>query len=176
MTRHRSAILIATVAALLTAAPPAAADDATLFNAYVARQASEVDPAGEAYLRATRRVGKAKTPRAARRAFRAVIRADKRINRALRNVEADLEAQQASSEHGTRARSEGLKEVRGWQLANRLEMRVVRRILRGERFSIRRALRRPNKIMRRVYGNGRRAVRNFRAVGLTSPVGAVSAK
>ena len=55
-------------------------------------------------------------------------------------------------------------------------MEVVRRILRGERFNVRRALRRPNKIKRRVYGNGRRAVRNFAAVGLTSPVGAVSAK
>jgi hypothetical protein len=64
----------------------------------------------------------------------------------------------------------------GYQrLANRLEMKVVLRILRGERVNVRRALRRPNKIMRRVYRNGRRAVRNFKAVGLTSPVGAVSA-
>jgi pyridoxal biosynthesis lyase PdxS len=55
-------------------------------------------------------------------------------------------------------------------------MKVVRRILRGERFNVTRALRRPNKVMRRVYGNGRRAVRNFAAVGLTNPVGAVSAK
>ena len=54
-------------------------------------------------------------------------------------------------------------------------MRVVRRILRGEDFNVRRALRRPNKIMRRVYRNGRRAVRQFKAVGLSHPVGAVSA-
>jgi hypothetical protein len=175
MNRYRFAFLTATAAILLTA-PPAIADDAGVFNAYVARQASEVDPAGDAYLRATRRVGNAKTARQARRAFRAVIRADKRINRALGHVEADLEAQQPSSDPGTVARTEGLREVRGWQLANRLEMRVVRRILRGERFSVRRALRRPNKIMRRVYRNGRRAVRNFQAVGLSNPVGAVSAK
>lgn len=175
MVRHRSAFLIAT-AALLTAAPPAVADDASLFNAYVARQASEVDPAGDTYDRAIRKLRRADTGREAARAFRAVIRADKRINRALRHVEADLEAQQASSDRGTRARREALKEVRGWRLANRLEMRVVRRILRGEDVDVPRALRRPNKIMRRVYRNGRRVVRHFRAVGLTHPAGAVSAK
>jgi len=87
-----------------------------------------------------------------------------------------MEPLPASSEPGGRARREALKELRGWRLANRLEMRVVRRILRGERVNVRRALRKPNKIMRRVYRNGRRAVRNFKAVGLTSPVGAVSAK
>ena len=49
MTRHRTAFLAATTAAaLLTVAPPALADDASLFNAYVARQASEVDPASDA--------------------------------------------------------------------------------------------------------------------------------
>jgi hypothetical protein len=176
MNRHRSVFLVAGVAALLAAAPPAVADDAGLFNAYVARQASEVDPAGDAYLRATRRLGRADNAREARRAFRAIIRADRRINAALGRIEADMEAQQASSGPGGTARAEALKELRGWRLANRLEMRVVRRILRGEQFNVRRALRRPNKIMRRVYRNGRRAVRQFRSVGLSHPVGAVSAK
>jgi hypothetical protein len=177
MIRHRSLLLAAaTIGALLTLAAPAAADDAGLFNAYVARQASEVDPASEAYLRATRRLGKARTVRGARRAFRAIVRADKRINRALSRIERDIEPQTASSEPGARARRQALKELRGWRLANRLEIRVVRRILRGERFDVRRALGRPNRIMRRVYRHGRRAVRNFAAVGLSSPVGAVSAK
>ena len=175
MTRHRSAFLAAAVA-VLAAAPPAAADDGALFNAYVARQAGEVDPASNAYLRAVDRVGKARTRRAARRAFRAVIRANKRINAALRRIEADIEPQAASSEYGARAKREALREVRGWRLANRLESRVIRRILAGKRVNVRRELRRPNKIMRRVYGNGRKAVRAFRRVGLTSPVGAVSAK
>jgi hypothetical protein len=176
MTAQRSFVLAGAIGALLAFAPPAAADDAGLFNAYVARQASEVDPASEAYLRATKRLGKAKTAKAARRAFRAVIRADKRINGALSRIEADMEPQAASSDPGAVARREALKEQRGWRLANRLEMKVVRRILRGERVNVRRALRRPNKIMRRVYKNGRRAVRNFAAVGLSNPVGAVSAK
>jgi hypothetical protein len=176
MTRHRSVFLATTVGALLAVATPAVADDAGLFNAYVARQASEVDPASDAYLRAVDRLGKARTPRAARRAFRAIIRANNRINRALRHIEADMEPLPASSEAGGRARAEALKEIRGWRLANRLESRVVRRILAGKPVNVRRALRRPNKIMRRVYRNGRRAVRNFKAVGLTSPVGAVSAK
>ena len=176
MSRHRSVFLATTVGAVLAVAPPAAADDAGLFNAYVARQASEVDPASDAYLRAIDRLGEAKGRRAARRAFVAVIRADKRINRALRHIESDIEVQAASSEPGTRARRQALKELRGWRRANRMEMRVVRRILRGEDFDVRRALRRPNRIMRRVYRNGRRAVRRFEAVGLTSPVGPVSAK
>jgi pyridoxal biosynthesis lyase PdxS len=87
-----------------------------------------------------------------------------------------MEPLAAPSDPGATARREALMELRGWRLANRLEIKVTRRILRGERFNVKRALRRPNKIMRRVYGNGRRAVRNFAAVGLTSPVGAVSAK
>jgi pyridoxal biosynthesis lyase PdxS len=99
-----------------------------------------------------------------------------RINRALNRIETDMEPLAAPSDPGATARREALMELRGWRLANRLEIKVTRRILRGERFNVKRALRRPNKIMRRVYGNGRRAVRNFAAVGLTSPVGAVSAK
>jgi hypothetical protein len=175
MTRHRSVFLATTIGALLAVAPPAVADDAGVFNAYVVRQASEVDPAGAAYLRAVNRLGKARTPKAARKAFRAVIRADKRINAALGRIEADIEPLPASSGPGETARREALKELRGWQLANRLEMKVIRRILRGERVNVRRALRRPNKIMRRVYRNGRRAVRKFAEVGLTNPVGPVSA-
>jgi hypothetical protein len=55
-------------------------------------------------------------------------------------------------------------------------MRVARRILHGRPVNIRRQLRKGDKIMRRVYRNGRRAVRAFEAVGLTSPVGPVSAR
>ncbi len=47
MTSHRSLLLTGAIGALLVFAPPAAADDATLFNAYVARQAS-LDSSGEA--------------------------------------------------------------------------------------------------------------------------------
>jgi NAD(P)H-hydrate repair Nnr-like enzyme with NAD(P)H-hydrate dehydratase domain len=76
MTSHRSLLLTGAIGALLVFAPPAAAEDAALFNAYVARQASEVDPAGDAYMRAINRLRRAKTVRGARRAFKAVIRAD----------------------------------------------------------------------------------------------------
>lgn len=175
MISRRSAFLIATVT-VLTTAPPAVADDAGVFNAYVVRQESEVDPAADAYLRATDRLIDAKTTRAARRAFRAIVRANRAMNAALLRIEVDIEALPASSERGTTARREALKELRGWRLANRLESRMIRRILAGRRVNVRREIRRPNKIMRRVYRNGRRAVRNFKAVGLTSPVGAVSAK
>jgi hypothetical protein len=70
MTRRRSVFLATAIVALLTVAPPALADDAGLFNAYVARQASEVDPASDAYVRAAKRLGKARTGKAARKAFR----------------------------------------------------------------------------------------------------------
>jgi hypothetical protein len=97
----------------------------SVFNAYVARQASEVDPAGDAYMRAVNRLRRARTVRGARRAFRAVIRADKRINRALNRIETDMEPLAASSDPGTTARREALMELRGWRLANRLEMKVA---------------------------------------------------
>jgi hypothetical protein len=177
MTR-RSIFLTAVVAAPLAAAPPAVADDGSLFNAYVARQASEVDPAGDAYVRAVDRLTKARTPRATRRAFRAIVRADKRINGALRRIERDMKQQRASSRAGRRARAHAYKELRGWRRANRIEMRVIRRILAGsgDTAYTRRELRRGDRIMRRVYRYGRGAVRQFRRVGLTNPVGPVSAK
>jgi hypothetical protein len=131
MTSHRSLLLTGAIGALLVFAPPAAADDAALFNAYVARQASEVDPAGDAYMRAINRLRRAKTVRGARRAFKAVIRADKRLNRALNRIETDMEPLAASSDPGATARREALMELRGWRLANRLEIKVTRRILRA---------------------------------------------
>jgi hypothetical protein len=178
MTRRRSVFLTAVVAALAATAPPAAADDGSLFSAYVARQLSEVDPASDAYVRAVDRLMKARRPRAVRRAFRSIIRADKRINRALRRIERDIEQQAPSSAAGRRARGHAFKELRGWRRANRIEMRVVRQILAGssDTASTRRQLRRGDEIMRRVYRYGRGAVRQFAKVGLSDPVGPVSAR
>jgi hypothetical protein len=68
-------------------------------------------------MRAINRLRRAKTVRGARRALRAVIRADKRINRALNRIETDMEPLAASGDPGTTARREALMELRGWRLA-----------------------------------------------------------
>jgi Ni/Co efflux regulator RcnB len=175
MNRHRSIFLAATTAAaLLTAAPPAFADDASLFNAYVARQASEVDPASDAYSRAVRKVRRAKTARAYVRRLRAVIRADRHINAVLSVVEGELMAQTASTANGSRARRQGLREVRAWRRANRYEIRAIKGIINGRRAQYRRWIRRGNRTILKSYRYGRRAVRRFRAAGLTSPERAIT--
>jgi hypothetical protein len=175
MTRHRTAFLAATTtAALLTAAPPALADDASLFNAYVARQASEIDPAADAYSRAARRAGRAKRVKVIIRRLRAVIRADQHINDVLSVVEGELLAQAASSDDGTRARRQALREVRGWKRANRFEIRAIRHVIAGHPARYRSWNRRANRTMVRAGRYGRRAVKRFKAAGLTSPEGAIA--
>jgi Ni/Co efflux regulator RcnB len=170
MSPHRSLIVMAVGAACLAAAPAASADDASVFGAYTARQASEVDPAGKAYLRAARQARRTGT----RRAYRAVIRADRAINAVLTQIEADLSAQAASSEPGTAARTAALAEVRGWRRANDDEIRAVRALVRGDRPTANRWLRRATRKMRRTFRHGKTAVGQFTAVGLSSPVGAIS--
>jgi hypothetical protein len=161
----------ATIAvALLTAAPAASADDASLFNAYNARQ-GEMDAAGEQYLRAVRRA----TKRGTARAFRGIIRANNRMNAILGTIKSDLAAQQASSANGRRARVHAFREVRWWRRANNFESEAIREGLRGHRARSRALFRRGNRTIRRCYREGRRAVRRFKAAGLTSPVGPISA-
>jgi hypothetical protein len=175
MTRHRTAFLAATTAAVLaTAAPPALADDATLFNAYVARQASEIDPASDAYARAVKKVRRAKTARAYVRRLRAVIRADRHINAVLAVVEGELTAQTASTDNGSRARRQGLREVRAWKRANRYEIRGIKGLINGKPAQFRRWNRRGLRTVRKAYRYGRHAVSRFRAAGLTSPERAIT--
>jgi len=157
--------------ALLTAAPAASADDASLFNAYNARQ-GQMDAAGDQYVRAVRRALKRKTARA----WRGIIRANNRMNGILTTIKSELAAQQASSAHGRRARVHAFREVRWWRRANNFESQAIREGLRGHAARSRRLFRRGNRTIRRCYREGRRAVRQFRAVGLTSPLGPISAK
>ena len=175
MAHHRSVFLAAgTAAALLIAAPPALADDASLFNAYVARQASEIDPAADAYSRAARRVARAKRAKVIIRRLRAVIRADRRINAVLTVVEGDLLAQAASTDDGSRARRQAVREVRGWKRANRYEIRAIHHVINGRPARYRSWMRRANRTMVRAGRYGRRAVKRFKAAGLSSPEGAIA--
>ena len=156
--------------ALLAAAPAASADDASLFNAYNARQ-GEMDAAGKQYVRAVRRAVKRNTVRA----WRGIIRANNQMNTILTTIKSELAAQPASSANGRRARVHAFREVRWWRRANNFESSAIRAGLHGNSARSRTLFRRGNRTIRRCYREGRRAVRRFRAAGLTSPLGPISA-
>src|SRR5688572_4665467 len=106
-----------TVAVALPARAPAASpDDASLVNAFNARQ-GEMDAAGEQYSRAVRRAVRRDTARA----WRGIIRANNRMNTILTTIKSELAAQSASSAHGRRARAHAFREVRWWRRANNFE-------------------------------------------------------
>jgi hypothetical protein len=67
-----------------------------------------------------------------------------------------------------------LRAVRGWRRANNDEIRALRALIDGDRARANRWLRRATRKMRRTFRHGRTAVAQFKAVGLTSPVGAIS--
>jgi hypothetical protein len=163
MSRLRLALPTAAVAFLL-AAPAASADDASLFATYNARQPTDLAAANAEYKRAFRIVRRSD----GRRGVRAVMRANRRINGVLELIEGELGAQAASSERGVKAQRCGIREVRGWHRANRYENRGWRAAMRGE--SPERLFRRAGEEMYRAFKQGRRAVRHFKAVGLTSPL------
>jgi hypothetical protein len=162
---------VTVAAALLAAAPAASADDASLFSAYNARQ-GQTDAASDAYLRAVRRARRKGTVRA----IRGIIRANNHTNAILTTIKSELVAQSPSSAHGRRARVHALREVRWWRRGNTFENQSIRVGLRGHTAEMRRLLRRANRTMRRCYRQGRSAVRHFKAVGLTSPAGAISGR
>jgi hypothetical protein len=169
MTRYRLLSgSTAVLAACLISAPAALADDASLFGAYNARQ-GDFDAAGAAYVRAARRANRHHT----RRNLRRVIAADKAMNRILTAIKSDLVAQSASSAHGRKARAAAFREVRWFRRANGFEIRGVRLNMRNR--SAGSWLRRAERTVRRSYRQGRIAVRHFKAVGLKSPNGPISA-
>jgi hypothetical protein len=171
MTRNRLLSGLIALVAVLATAPAASADDAGLFNAYNARQA-EVDNAADQYTRAFRRALRNSTTRAWRR----IIRANDNINVILTTIKSELAAQTASSARGRRARTQALREVRWWRRANNFESQAIREGLRGHRTRSRRMFRRSDRTILRAGSAGRRAVRHFKAVGLTSPLGPISIK
>jgi hypothetical protein len=156
--------------AALFFAPAAVADDASLFSAYNARQ-GDVNAASDEYIRAVRRFNRHATARNLRR----IVRADRHINAVLTAIKSDLAAQQASSDHGRTARACAFREVRWWRRANNFEIRSIRAALHGKPAASRHWLRRADRTVHRAYAQGRRAVRHFRAVGLVSPSGPISA-
>jgi hypothetical protein len=160
----------ALVAALLATAPAARADDASLFFAYNVRQ-GEVDAASDVYIKAFKRNQR----HPGTKTLRAIIAADKGIDRVLRAIKTDLHGQAASTDRGRKARTAAFREVRGWLNGNDLEVRGIRALIHHKDARADRLFKRANRTMRRCYRQGRIAVRHFKAVGLKSANGPVSA-
>jgi hypothetical protein len=169
MTRYALLSGLTAIAVGLLAAPAARADDAGLFSAYNARQ-TQVDAAADAYSRAVKRNRKHYTDKG----FRRIIAADREINRVLGAIKTDLAAQQASSAHGRKARASAFREVRWWRRANNQEIHGIKLIIKRRYAAGNHSIHRANRTMKRAGGQGRRAVRQFKAVGLKSPLGAIA--
>ncbi len=73
---------------------------------------------------------------------------------------------------GTRARTNAIREVRGWRRANRYENRAWRRSLAGR--SAKRQFDRAGDEFLRAFKQGQRAVRRFEKLGLVSPERAIT--
>jgi hypothetical protein len=96
------------------------------------------------------------------------------MNSILTTIKSELVAQTASSARGRRARADAVREVRGWRRANNLENQAIRAAFRGHAGRWRTLDRRADRTMLRAGSAGRRAVRHFKAVGLTSPLGPIT--
>jgi hypothetical protein len=169
MTRHALLSGLTAVAVGLLAASAAQADDASLFSAYNARQ-PQVDAAADAYSRAVKR----NHHHPSVKHFRAIIATDRDINAVLGAIKSDLAAQQASSTHGRKARACAFREVRWWRRANNQEIHAIKLIIKRRYAAGNDAIDRANRTMVRAGRQGRKAVRQFKAVGLKSPLGAIA--
>jgi hypothetical protein len=158
----------AVAGSLLAVAAPAAADDAGVFNAYVARQPTDLKAANRAWHDAFRVVKRSD----GERGVRGVIRANEQINAVLTTIEGELNAQAPSSEIGTRAHRNAIREVRGWRRANGYENRAWRRSLAGR--SSKRHFDRALDEFLRAFRQGQRAIRRFAKLGLSSPERAIT--
>lgn len=158
--------------ALGAVVPTAQADDASLFSAYDARQGTNLKAAGEQYLKWSRRWYRAN---GTVRAGRGVIRANRAINGALSLIGSEIRAQEPSTENGKAAKRYALAEIKYWRAANIGESRGVRAWIGYHNKRSNRLLRRSARVMKnRVFPNGRRAVKAFKAAGFSSPNRALS--
>lgn len=162
-------VLVVVLIAVVLAAPPAFADDASVVAAYDARQTTDLPAAGQAYLKARRRFDRVLTIKSARR----VIRTDQALNTVLSRIAGEVAAQAASSARGDEGRRLALREIRAWKAANRLEIRALRLWIRGHRARGNRLIDRANRTFRHGETLGRRAVRAFTDTGHRPPHGSV---
>lgn len=160
----RRALLVLTL--LLVSAPAARADDAAVFAVY--DDQAQLDT----IVGAQRAVVREKSGRAR---ARGIIRTDRRMNRELARIGDALAGAEASTDDGRAAQDLGVRETRAWRKANRLEVRSIRAYYAGRARRYERLLARANRTMkRRTFPSGKKAVRRFKAVGLSSPRRALS--
>jgi hypothetical protein len=168
----RSLAFVVVAALALPAA--ASADDASLFEAYDApqRPGGAVAELAKTITRHSRRWQRSD---ASPRWTRALVRDYRRLNPALGVVATALRAEEPSTEDGTRARSLALAEIRHFRAANRVGVRGLQALLRGERKRSLRLIRRAGRIERRqLLPRARRTVRAFAAAGYRSKYGAIA--
>jgi hypothetical protein len=163
---------VVAVLTLLVAAPSALADDAAIFNAYTAQQ-PRMDALSNKQRRAYDDAGDNPSNRNGRR----IIRLDQRMNAVLGRISDAVSAEPSSSDDGARAQQLAVGEAGAWIRANRVEIKSIRATIAGEYAKGRRLIDKAIRIMKKqTFPAGRKAVRAFKAAGLTSPEGALSAK
>jgi hypothetical protein len=167
--RASRVLVLAALAGGLLFVSPAAADDASLFGAYNARQ-PELAQQSAAWKETFKRLKKSNSEADTR----ALMAINRRINGILKVIEGELKAQAPSSERGVKARQAAVREVRGWHRANRYENRFWRAVLERRRAAARRLNRRAGEEFLRAFRQGQRAIRHFEAVGLSSPERAIT--
>lgn len=170
MTPVRRAILALLAVAALTgyAAPVATADDASLWNAYNARE-DVLDRALTAYSHASHRYQRSHG--LAPRRIKAVIRTGTLLAKLLDSLADDVRAEGPSSEAGTRARDFAARGFIGWKLSHLYENRALRALLRRRYASMDRWYRKSLQIGRRSTRYFKRADDAFAEAGFKPPDG-----
>ena len=130
-----------------------------------------MNAAGDAYLTARKRNKR----HPGNKTLREIIAADEGIDGVLRAIRTDLHGQAASSSHGRKARTAAFREVRGWLHGNDLEVRGIRALIHGKDARANRYFEQGGSHDAPLLKQGRIAVRQFKAVGLKSANGPVSA-
>jgi hypothetical protein len=158
----RCKLIFATAVVALFLLPPAlaSADDAAVFAAYHGHYTGDLKRASANYMRAIDHLN------GSRFRLEAVIRADRRINRLIDVAAKDVSAQQASSEPGTRARTDVIAYYRLWKRANIFEMRAVRASIHYHRHTFDVWYDRAMRTVKKAYAHRRRAARTFAGLGL----------
>src|SRR4051794_8614916 len=139
---------------------PARADDASLWRAY-SSQEREVTRATDAFVKASDRFSRRPSVRRAK----AVIRADGRMIRVLRELIKGVAAEDASSDSGATAKQFALKGLREWRDVCVYTTRTMRAFIHRDRAGVRRWGRRAIRVGKRSEKDIAAAEKAFKDAG-----------